>query len=164
VLTAGDWLRIAGVGAVMMAGTVAVLDACYPGGLFTLLAGGAGPNHADEAYARTMAFTTLMMFQLYNAYSSRSTSRSAFAGFLDNGWLHAAVAASLLAHVLVIHVPVLQAAFRTVPLAPGDWLVAAGVAATLLLVTELAKAASRMGGREAASAASASRDRPPAPA
>ena len=161
VLATGDWLRIAGVGAVMMAGTVAVLDACYPGGLFTLLAGGAEPNHADEAYARTMAFTTLMMFQLQNAYISRSATRSVFAGFLDNRWLHAAVASSLLAHVLVVHVPALQAAFRTVPLSLGDWLVAAGVSATLLLVMEVAKAASR--GRGAGSAAHVSHGRPPAP-
>jgi P-type Ca2+ transporter type 2C len=146
VLTTGDWLRVAGTGAVMMVGTVAVLDACYPGGLFTLLAGGTEPNHADEAYARTMAFTTLMMFQLQNAYISRSATRSAFAGLFDNRWLHAAVASSLLAHVLVVNVPVLQAAFRTVPLSLDDWLVAAGVSATLLLVTELAKAASRTGG------------------
>jgi hypothetical protein len=87
-----------------------------------------------------------MMFQLQNAYISRSATRSAFAGLFDNRWLHAAVASSLLAHVLVVNVPVLQAAFRTVPLSLDDWLVAAGVSATLLLVTELAKAASRTGG------------------
>ncbi|HYI85432.1 MAG TPA: cation-translocating P-type ATPase C-terminal domain-containing protein, partial [Acetobacteraceae bacterium] len=113
-------------------------------------------------YARTMAFTTLMMFQLQNAYISRSATRSVFAGFLDNRWLHAAVASSLLAHVLVVHVPTLQAAFRTVPLSLDDWLVAAGVSATLLLVMEVAKAASR--GRGAGSAAHVSHGRPPAPA
>jgi P-type Ca2+ transporter type 2C len=105
-----------------------------------------------------------MMFQLQNAYISRSATRSVFAGFLDNRWLHAAVASSLLAHVLVVHVPALQAAFRTVPLSLGDWLVAAGVSATLLLAMEIAKAVSRVDGREAGSAADVSRDRPPAPA
>ena len=78
--------------------------------------------------------------------------------------LHAAVASSLLAHVLVVHVPVLQAAFRTVPLSLGDWLIAAGVSATLLLATEIAKAVSRADGRQAGSAADVSRGRPPAPA
>jgi len=51
-----------------------------------------------------------------------------------------------------------------VPLSLGDWFIAAGVSATLLLATELAKAASRIGGSEAASAANPSRGRPPAPA
>jgi Ca2+-transporting ATPase len=143
ILTTGDWLRVAGVGVVMMIGTIAVLDAYYPGGLFTLFAGGAEPNHADEAHARTMAFTTLMMFQLYNAYISRSSVRSVFAGFFENRWLLAAVVCSLIAQVLVVHVPTLQAAFRTVPLSPGDWLIAATVGAVLLLLTEVVKAATR---------------------
>ena len=92
MLTIEDWWRLAGVGSVMMVGTLAVLDAYYPGGLFTLFAQGDGPNLADETYARTMAFTTLMMFQLFNVYNCRSTWRSAFSGFFDNKWLLAAVA------------------------------------------------------------------------
>jgi Ca2+-transporting ATPase len=144
VLVTNDWWRLAGVGTVMMVGTLAVLDACYPGGLFTLFATGTAPNAADETYARTMAFTTLMMFQLYNVYNCRSATRSAFTGFFANRWLLAAVALSLLAHVLVVYVPVLQAAFHTAPLSLRDWLVAAGVAASLLVITEASKLAWRM--------------------
>jgi Ca2+-transporting ATPase len=144
VLTAADWWRLAAIGSVMMVGTIAVLDACYPGGLFTLFATGTSANAADEAYARTMAFTTLMMFQLFNVYCCRSPWRSAFTGLADNAWLAAAVAASLALHVLVIYLPVLQAAFHTVPLSLTDWLVATGAAATLLVATELAKWAIRV--------------------
>ena len=43
---------------------------------------GTGPNVADEAHARTMAFTTLMMFQLFDVYNCRSRRRSAFSGLL----------------------------------------------------------------------------------
>ena len=93
---------------------------------------GHGPNAADETYARTMAFTTLMMFQLFNVYNCRSSWRSAFSGFFDNKWLLVAVALSLFTHVLVIYVPFLQTAFHTVPLTVFDWLVATGVASTLL--------------------------------
>jgi magnesium-transporting ATPase (P-type) len=71
---------------------------------------GDGPNLADETHARTMAFTTLMMFQLFNVYNCRSTWRSAFSGFFENKWLIAAVTLSLFTHVLVIYVPFLQAA------------------------------------------------------
>ena len=38
VLTNEDWWRLAGIGTVMMVGTLAVLDAYYPGGMFTLFA------------------------------------------------------------------------------------------------------------------------------
>jgi P-type Ca2+ transporter type 2C len=144
VLTAADWWRLAAVGAVMMVGTIAVLDAYYPGGLFTLFATGTTANAADETYARTMAFTTLMMFQLCNVYCCRSPWRSAFAGLTDNAWLATAVAASLGMHVVVIYLPFLQAAFHTVPLSLADWLVATAAAATLLVATELAKWAIRV--------------------
>ena len=147
VLTTYDWWRLAGIGSVMMLGTLAVLDAYYPGGLFTLYASGASPNAVDETQARTMAFTTLMMFQLFNVFNCRSAWRSAFSGLFENGWLLVAVAVSLFAHVLVIYVPFLQAAFHTVALSASDWLVATAVAAILLLATELAKLVLRMNQR-----------------
>jgi Ca2+-transporting ATPase len=139
VITTEDWLRIGGVGVVMMVGTLAVLDAYYPGGLFTLFAQGNEPNAADETYARTMAFTTLMIFQLYNVFTCRSSWRSAFSNFFNNPWVIGAVLLSLLAHVLVIYVPVLQAAFHTTPLSMKDWLIAAAVSASLLVIMELVK-------------------------
>jgi Ca2+-transporting ATPase len=139
VLTTEDWWRLAGVGLVMMVGTLVVLDAYYPGGLITLFATGSTPNAADETYARTMAFTTLMMFQLFNVFNCRSNWRSAFNGLFDNTWLLVAVVLSLLTHMMVIYVPFLQTAFHTVALAPMDWLVATAVASTLLILVEAAK-------------------------
>jgi Ca2+-transporting ATPase len=144
VLTMADWGHLAGVGSVMMVGTLAVLDAYYPGGLFTPFATGAEPNTTDETHARTMAFTTLMMFQLVNVYNCRSSWRSAFSGFLDNKWLLGAVAASLFTHLLVIYVPILQTAFHTVALSATDWLVVVCVSVTLLVAVELFKLALRV--------------------
>jgi Ca2+-transporting ATPase len=100
---------------------------------------GTVPNVADEAHARTMAFTTLMMFQLFNVYNCRSGIRSAFSGFFDNVWLLVAVGLSLLTHVAVVYAPFLQTAFHTVPLSPGDWVVATAVASTLLIASEVVK-------------------------
>jgi Ca2+-transporting ATPase len=139
ILLTEDWIRLGCVGVLMMIGTLAVLDAYYPGGLFTLFAQGTGPNAADEAHARTMAFTTLMMFQLFDVYNCRSRRRSAFNGFFENKWLLVAIAFSLGAHVLVIYVPFLQMAFHTMPLSMTDWLIATGVCSTLLITMELAK-------------------------
>ncbi|HKG00229.1 MAG TPA: HAD-IC family P-type ATPase, partial [Xanthobacteraceae bacterium] len=143
VLTTEDWWRLGAIGLAMMVGTIAVLDAYYPGGLITLFATGTEPNAADEAYARTMAFTTLMMFQLFNVYNCRSTWRSAFVGFFENKWLIGAVALSLFTHLLVIYVPALQRAFHAVPLGLRDWVITTTVAALLLVGMELVKAVLR---------------------
>jgi ABC-type transport system involved in cytochrome bd biosynthesis fused ATPase/permease subunit len=63
------------------------------------------------------------------------------------------VALSLSTHVLVIYVPVLQTAFHTVALSAFDWMVAAGVAATLLVVMEVVKWVARIQSRTAPAAA-----------
>ena len=140
VLLNEDWVRLACVGLLMMVGTVAVLDAYYPGGMFTLFATGTAPNAFDEAHARTMAFTTLMMYQLFDVYNCRSRRRSAFNGFLENKWLLVAIAFSLGTHILVVYVPFLQTAFHTVSLSTTDWLIAIAVASTVLFAMEIAKA------------------------
>jgi Ca2+-transporting ATPase len=139
VLLKEDWIRLGCVGILMMVGTIFVLDAYYPGGLVTLFATGSGPNAFDEAHARTMAFTTLMMYQLFDVYNCRSRRRSAFLGFLENKWLLIAIAFSLGTHMLVVYVPFLQTAFHTVPLSLVDWLIATGVSASLLVAMEIAK-------------------------
>jgi Ca2+-transporting ATPase len=139
VLLNEDWVQLACVGLTMAVGTVAVLDAYYPGGMFTLFATGGVPNSFDETRARTMAFTTLMMFQLFGAYNCRSRRRSAFEGFLENKWLLAAIAFALGTHVLVVYAPFLQTAFQTVSLTATDWIVATGVSASLLVGMEIAK-------------------------
>jgi P-type Ca2+ transporter type 2C len=54
---------------------------------------------------------------------------------------------SLLTHALVIYVPVLQAAFHTVPLTGFDWAVATGVASLLLFGMEAVKLVVRMTGK-----------------
>jgi Ca2+-transporting ATPase len=139
ILLPEDWIRLGCVGLLMMTGTLAALDAYYPGGLFTLFATGSGPNEADEVHARTIAFTTLMMFQLFDVYNCRSRRRSAFSGFFENKWLLIAVAFSLGTHILVIYVPFLQTAFHTVALSLTDWLVVTGISSSLLIAMELAK-------------------------
>ena len=61
---------------------------------------------------------------------------------------------SLFTHVLVIYVPFLQTAFHTMPLTAFDWMVATGVAATLLVGMELVKLVLRLERRPPAPAAS----------
>ena len=60
------------VGAIIAAGTLFVLDAS--------LSGGRVEGHGGLRYAQTMAFTTLVTFQLFNVFNARSDEKSAFAG------------------------------------------------------------------------------------
>jgi Ca2+-transporting ATPase len=108
-----------------------VLDASLPGGFVE----GTG----RLPYAQTMAFTTLMLFQLFNVFNARSDVRSAFAGLYTNRWLWAAAAASIALQVAVVYTPFLQRAFGTVALSAADWLFSAGVASSVLWVRELSK-------------------------
>ncbi|MDL1895590.1 cation-translocating P-type ATPase, partial [Anaerolineae bacterium CFX7] len=98
----------------------------------------AGAN-GTMAYAQTMAFTTLVFFQLFNAFNARSDELSAFAGFFTNRWLWLALGVSLLLQVAVIYVPFLQTAFSTVPLAPTDWAICIAVGSTVLWLREIVK-------------------------
>ena len=66
----------------------------------------------DIRYAQTMAFTTLMCWQLFNVFNARSDERSAFDGLFTNRWLWAAVGLSLALHAAVIYIPFLQRRFR----------------------------------------------------
>jgi Ca2+-transporting ATPase len=131
VLTRRMWRGIFFVGVVMAVGTLYVLDASLPGGFVD--GGGTLP------YAQTMAFTTLMLFQVFNVMNARSDERSAFAGLFTNRWLWTAIAGSLLLQGAVVHTPALQQAFGTVDLGARDWLHCAAVASSVLWLRELTK-------------------------
>ena len=131
VITRRMWAGIFFVGAIVAAGTLLVLDASLPGGLIE----GSG----NMRYAQTMAFTTLMLFQLFNVLNARSDERSAFHGLFHNVWLWSALGLSLALHVAVIYVPFLQSAFSTTGLSLNDWLRCAAVASSVLWLRELSK-------------------------
>jgi Ca2+-transporting ATPase len=129
------WAGICSVGIVMAVGTLYVLDASLPGGLV----GGSG----DLRYAQTMAFTTLVLFQMFNVFNARSDVASAFRGLFRNHWLWAAVVMSLAMQVAVIYLPFLQQAFSTASLSAGDWLRCTIVASSVLWLRELGKVVTR---------------------
>ena len=131
VITARMWVGIFAVGIVMAAGTLFVLDASLPGGLVE--------GTRDMRYAQTMAFTTLMLFQLFNVFNARSDDASAFSGLFTNVWLWAAVGLSLVLHVAVIYTPFLEQAFSTTALSAGDWMRCVAAASSVVWVRELAK-------------------------
>ena len=135
VLTPRMWRGIVFVGVIMAAGTLFVLDASLPGGFIE----GSG----DLPYAQTMAFTTLMLFQMFNVLNARSDERSAFVHLFTNLWLWVALGISLLLQVVVVYTPFLQRAFGTVSLSPQDWLFCIAVASSVLWLREISKLIAR---------------------
>jgi P-type Ca2+ transporter type 2C len=135
VLTRRMWRGIVFVGVIMAAGTLFVLDASLPGGFVD--------GRGDLRYAQTMAFTTLMLFQLFNVTNARSDEQSAFVHLFTNRWLWAAIGGSLALQVLVVYAPFLQRAFGTTGLSGRDWVFCVTVASSVLWLREASKAIAR---------------------
>ena len=131
IITPTMWRGIFIVAAVMGAGTLGVLDAALPGGLF---AGDGGIDHA-----RTLAFHTLVLFSLFTVFAARSDQASVMRDLFSNGWLWVAIAVSLTLQLAVLYLPALQSAFNTVPLTASDWIISIVVASSALWLRELDK-------------------------
>ena len=86
-----------------------------------------------------MAFTTLVLAQLFNCFNARSDRTSAFHRLFTNPLLWAAIAVSAALQVAVVQLPFLNDAFDTVPLGATDWLLCVGLASVVLWAAELGK-------------------------
>jgi P-type Ca2+ transporter type 2C len=135
VITPTMWRGIVFVGVIMAAGTLFVLDASLPGGFVD------GRGHLR--YGQTMAFTTLMLFQIFNVFNARSDDRSAFSHVFTNAWLWTAVSASVALQIAVVYVPFLQRGFGTTPLSARDWMFCVAVASSVLWLREASKVIAR---------------------
>jgi magnesium-transporting ATPase (P-type) len=125
------WAGVAWVGLVMAVVTLTAFDLHLSGGLL----GGTG----DIELARTMAFTTLVLAQLFNCLNARSGRTSALHRPFTNRVLWGAIGLSLFLQVVVVEAPFLNDAFSTVPMSLGDWLACAALASAVLWAGELWK-------------------------
>ncbi|HEY5877110.1 MAG TPA: cation-translocating P-type ATPase [Ilumatobacteraceae bacterium] len=135
------WIGIVWVGAVMAIVTLAALDLRLDGGPL----GGSG----DIVEARTMAFTTLVFAQLFNAFNARSDRTSAFNHLFTNPLLWGAIALSVVLQVAVVQLPFLNDAFDTTSLGVDDWLLCTGLASIVLWADEAKKLMQRLVRRRA---------------
>ena len=134
VVTAGMLRRVALLAPLMALGTL---------GLFAYAL-----RHGTEAYAMTMAFTTLAAFQWFHAINARTSRVSVLSvGLFSNLWLWGGIGAAVVLQWLAVHTAAGRAVFKIVPLAPVDWLLIVGTASTIFVVDEAAKAIRRRMGR-----------------
>jgi P-type Ca2+ transporter type 2C len=101
---------------------------------------------ASVEHARTIAMTTMVFFQFFQAWNSRSEMRSVFRiNPFGNPFLFYSMVAAFLAQVAVIYVPALQWVFRTTPLSGMEWLRIVLVAVTVVAAVEIDKLARNRG-------------------
>ena len=125
------WANVIQTGLVIAVVTLLTMDFYLPGGLI--------PGHDNLTAARTAGFTVLVFTSLFTCFTARSDTMSAFTHLFTNPWLWGAIALSLSLQVAVVHLPYLNLAFGTTPLAIDQWLACAGMASVVLIYSELQK-------------------------
>jgi Ca2+-transporting ATPase len=139
LIDARMWASVIQTGVVIALVTLLTMDFYLPGGLIA--------GTADLTTARTAGFTVLVFTSLFTCFTARSDTTSAFADLFANPWLWSAIALSLSLQVAVVHVPFLNIAFGTAPLAFDQWMVCAAMASVVLIYSELQKLLRRRWGR-----------------
>lgn len=95
-------------------------------------------------HAQTVALTTMVVFQAFQAGNARSTSRSLFSiSPVANRFLFAATAAAVGLHVTALYLPATQHLLRVAPIGLQTWFTIVLVASSLLVVVEAHKAVRR---------------------
>ncbi|MGE5518240.1 MAG: cation-translocating P-type ATPase [Bacteroidota bacterium] len=128
ILSRQRLIRLLTYGATMAVGTLAVM--------WWALAHG-----SDVTHARSLAFTTFVLFQVFNVFNARVATESAFSRCMfRNRKLWLALAAVLGLQAVAIHWGPAQALFHTAALSPREWLLAAAIASSVLMLDEGRKA------------------------
>jgi P-type Ca2+ transporter type 2C len=114
-------------------------------GAGTLLVFGHGLRTGDTALATTLAFTTFVLFQVGNALNARTERTSILARHtLRNRPLWLALTSVVTLQVVAVQLPWLRDIVDTRPLTWRQWLLAAAVASSVLVVEELRKQVERL--------------------
>ena len=127
ILTRGLFLYTLGISTVIFIGTLGLYANALRGGVTI-----------EEA--RTTVFASLVIFEMYNAYNSRSLQTSFFK--MDprtNGKLILGLAASLGGLLVAIYHPFMQRLFETAPLGGESWAAIIVTASVVVLAAEIFK-------------------------
>lgn len=89
---------------------------------------------------QTLIFTLVVISLMFNAFNWRSDRYSVFSlGVFTNKPLIYAVLSTVLLQLAAVYIPIMQTAFRTVPLSLSDWGMIVPLASTTLIAMELSK-------------------------
>ena len=95
---------------------------------------------SDISRARTMAFATMVVFQVFNILNSRSLRESIFKmPFFSNKYILGSMIISFSLSYLTVALPAMQNLFHTVTLSMGDWLKIFLLALLIIVAVEVEK-------------------------
>jgi magnesium-transporting ATPase (P-type) len=121
-------------------GYVGVLMAAVAIVLFVLTAPIAGASAGELAQAQTLAVTSIAWFQIFYLLMCRTlTAPLRTIGWTSNRYVFAGIALLLVLQVGVVHLPILQAVFRTDDLSVQQWALAAAAGAIVVPVVAIEK-------------------------
>ncbi len=75
----------------------------------------------DLVLAQTMAFTMIVMFEKTEAFSCRSLEKPVLRHLLDNKWLVYATLLTIILHLMILYIPMLNELFHVKPLGIEEW-------------------------------------------
>lgn len=123
ILPVSRLVKIIAYGITMMVGTLCVLY--Y------------GLQTGSEQRALTLAFTTFVLFQVFNVFNARNEQGSSFnTHTLDNAMLWLSLLAVVVLQAIAVHWPPAEAVFGIGGMSYADWVIAVGVAASILVLEE----------------------------
>lgn len=126
ILSLRRFANLFSYGAMMAIGTLAILSYDLP--------------MNGTAHATSLAFTTFVLFQIFNAFNARSEQHSAFnSHFFCNKILWLSLIGVVILQALIIQYPAAQIIFKTSTLSLTDWLIAMAIASSVLIIEELRK-------------------------
>ncbi|MCB2203280.1 HAD-IC family P-type ATPase [bacterium] len=140
-------LSILIAGMIMMIGTLGIYEwALRAHGYYSLVPDLRG---FPLEKARTMAFVTLALFQIWNVHNSRSLRASLFSiGPVSNRPLLYVMFVSLTLQVSAVHIPGLNDLLHVVPLSVSEWLICVSTSLSILVLLEVRKLLGRKWARE----------------
>jgi Ca2+-transporting ATPase len=95
--------------------------------------------------ARTIAVTTMVFFQFFQAFNSRSELQSLFRmNPLGNHFLFFGTIAAFIAHLAAIYLPAMQWVFRMEPIGAMEWFRIGLVSVTVIIAVEIDKLVRRI--------------------
>lgn len=120
---------------------------------FTMAIGTLGVLYFDlqintAQHATCLAFTTFVLFQVFNVFNARTEKGSAFNhNFFANKFLWTSIAGVIVLQITIVQWSAAHAVFHTTALTAMDWLLATGIASLVLIFEECRKLAIKLATR-----------------
>jgi Ca2+-transporting ATPase len=98
------------------------------------------PQESELLKARTIVFTSIVIFEMFNTFNCRSERLSIFqVGLFKNRYLLVAILSSIVLQLSVVYIPMFQPIFGTTAISIFDWILIIGISSTGLIGVELTK-------------------------